>query len=293
VTRKPTCLTLGRGFPCKNSVRKEDFIMVMHYPGHIVKVGETDVAVVKALKARLNAELGLRNDPSLRLDESDGNFGPKMRQVVKLFQARNVDPEGRPLKQDGEVGAISWAVLFGQQAVQNLPQASDPLLAEVIKIAQMEEAKKVREQPRYSNSGPEVDRYLASVGLGASHAWCCSFTFWCFEQAALKLRRGNPMFKTGGCLKHWQQAPSKGAKLVAAGAALANPGLLRPGMLFIMDHGKGLGHTGLIESVAGGLLTTIEGNTDGSGTREGGGVYRLVRKVGEINKGYIDYAGVR
>ncbi|MCV2371137.1 CHAP domain-containing protein [Roseateles oligotrophus] len=267
--------------------------MPMQYPGHIVKVGETDAAVVKALKARLNTELGIGNDPALRLDETDANFGAKMRQVVKLFQARNVDPEGRPLKQDGEVGAITWAVLFGQQAVQNLSQAIDPLLAEVIKVAQGEEAKKVREQPRNSNGGPEVDAYLASVGLGSGFSWCCSFTYWCFEQAARQLKRSNPMVRTGGCLKHWNEAPSKGAKLIAAAAALADPGLLRPGMLFIMDHGKGLGHTGLIESVAGGLLTTIEGNTDGSGTREGGGVYRLVRKVSEINKGYIDYSGVR
>lgn len=267
--------------------------MQLQYPGHIVKVGEPDAAVVKALKARLNAELGFSHDPSLRLDESNGNFGAKMRQVIKLFQARHVDPEGRPLKQDGEVGAISWAVLFGQQAVQNLDQAIDPLLAQVIKQAQREEANKVRERPRNSNGGPEVDAYLASVGLGTGFSWCCAFTFWCFQQAAVQLGRGNPMVRTGGCLKHWNEAPAKGAKQIAALAAIANPGLLRPGMLFIMDHGKGLGHTGLIESVAGGLLTTIEGNTDGSGSREGGGVYRLVRKVGEINKGYLDYAGAR
>lgn len=59
-----------------------------------------------------------------------------------------------------------------------------------------------------------------------------------------------------------------------------------------MDHGGGLGHTGLVEHVAGGLITTIEGNTDASKTREGGGVYRLTRKLTEINKGFIDYAGV-
>jgi hypothetical protein len=51
-----------------------------------------------------------------------------------------------------------------------------------------------------------------------------------------------------------------------------------------------LGHTGLVEKVSGGLLTTIEGNTDASRTREGGGVYRLTRKIGEINKGFIDYS---
>ena len=62
-------------------------------------------------------------------------------------------------------------------------------------------------------------------------------------------------------------------------------------MLFIMDHGGGLGHTGIVEEVAAGLLTTIEGNTDASRTREGGGIYRLSRKINEINKGFIDYSG--
>ena len=66
---------------------------------------------------------------------------------------------------------------------------------------------------------------------------------------------------------------------------------MKPGMIFVMDHGGGKGHTGLVVSIAGGLLNTIEGNTDASKTREGGGVYRLTRKVGEINKGYIDYTG--
>ena len=33
----------------------------MQYPGHIVKAGETDAAIVKAVKARLNRALGRRN----------------------------------------------------------------------------------------------------------------------------------------------------------------------------------------------------------------------------------------
>jgi hypothetical protein len=80
--------------------------------------------------------------------------------------------------------------------------------------------------------------------------------------------------------------------LIASQDAVANPGNIAPGMIFIINHGAGKGHTGLVEKVEGGLLTTIEGNTDASMTREGGGVYRLSRKVGEINKGFIDYSAV-
>ncbi|WP_243688765.1 peptidoglycan-binding protein [Geotalea toluenoxydans] len=65
----------------------------MKYPGRIIKVGEKDAGIVKALKLRLNETLG--SDPALRLDPDDANYGPKMKQMVKLFQARNVDAAGR------------------------------------------------------------------------------------------------------------------------------------------------------------------------------------------------------
>jgi hypothetical protein len=53
-----------------------------------------------------------------------------------------------------------------------------------------------------------------------------------------------------------------------------------------------LGHTGFVERVEGGHVHTIEGNTDASQGREGGGVYRLARRLASVNKGFIDYAGV-
>ena len=100
----------------------------------------------------------------------------------------------------------------------------------------------------------------------------------------------NPMVKTAGCLDHWNKAPRQGAKRVLAAQAVRNPQMVHSGMIFIMDHGGGLGHTGFIERVEGGLITTLEGNTDASRTREGGGVYRLTRKLVEINKGFIAYS---
>jgi hypothetical protein len=116
--------------------------------------------------------------------------------------------------------------------------------------------------------------------------------YWCFDEAARALRRANPLVKTAGCLDYWHRAPEQGAKRILAAPAVEDPDMVKPGMIFIMDHGGGLGHTGLVEKVAGGLLTTIEGNTGASRTREGGGVYRLTRKIAEINTGFIDYAGV-
>ena len=264
----------------------------MDYPGRLIKVGEQDARIVKALKLRLNEAVGIASNPALRLDPDDPNFGPKMKQVVKLFQTRNVDAEGRPLNQDGEVGSLTWAALFGGDTVSVSDIPEGELLATVLEIAAGEEAKNVREVPKNSNRGPQVDQYLHRAGVSPGLSWCCAFVYWCFDEAAKTMRQPNPMVKTAGCLDHWERAPAQGALRVLGSRAVGDPELVKPGMVFIIDHGGGLGHTGLVEKVTGGLLTTIEGNTDASKTREGGGVYRLTRKVGEINKGFIDYSGV-
>lgn len=261
----------------------------MRYPGRLIKVGEADARVVQALKRALNRALG--REPALLLDEANPNFGPRMKQVIKLYQARHVDADGRPLKQDGEVGSITWAVLFGPASVAPPAQAADPYLARVLRCAAAEEAKGVRERPLNSNRGPEVNAYLARIGLDPGYAWCCAFVYWCFDEAARGVHRANPMVRTGGCMRHWNAAPAAGARRVLAHEAVANPSLVKPGMVFIMDHGRGLGHTGFVEAVDGGFISTIEGNTDASMTREGGGVYRLRRKLVEVNKGYLDYGG--
>jgi len=262
----------------------------MKYPGRVIKIGEKDAAIVSALKNRLNKALGAGNDASMRLNPNDPNFGPKTRNLVKLFQARNVDATGRTLKQDGIVGSLTWAALFGDRTVTVRDRPSTSFLEKVLEIAAGEEAKKVREKPKNSNRGLEVDLYLRRTGVSTGLAWCCAFVYWCFDEAANVLNTANPMVKTAGCLAHWNRTEKKGGKRIKTAQAVDDPSLLKPGMIFIIDHGRGLGHTGIIIKVEGGLLTTIEGNTDASKTREGGGVYRLHRKVLDINKGFIHYA---
>lgn len=264
----------------------------MQYPGRQVKAGESDPALVRALKARLNLALQFEPGSPLRLDEDNPNFGDTTTQAVKLFQARHVDAEGRPLLQDGRVGSITWAILFGDDSVPAAAASQVPLLQRLIATAEKELAAKVREVPANTNRGPRVEQYLRRVGIGPGYSWCCAFVYWCFDEAAKSMPRDNPMVRTAGCLDHWQKAAKAGARRIPKARAIADPSLLAPGHVFIMDHGGGLGHTGIITAVNGGILSTIEGNTDASRTREGGGVYRLTRKVTEINTGFIDYAAL-
>lgn len=259
----------------------------MKYPHRPVRIGERDAALLRTLKQRLNTALHLQGTE--RLDPDAPVFGPRMRNAVRLFQARHVDAHGRPLVQDGIVGVLTWAALFGAASVASRPQARSPLLARALRVAGRAADARVREVPRNSNRGPEVDAYLRRTGTPPGHAWCGAFVYWCMDEAANALGMDNPMMRTAGCLTHWQRAEAHGARRVPAKDAKRDAARVQPGMIFIIDHGRGLGHTGLVERIEAGLLHTIEGNTDASGTREGGGVYRLIRRIGEINRGFIAY----
>lgn len=265
----------------------------MKYPGKLLQLGFVDAKVMKALKTQLNQTLVLGADTTPpKLDSSDPSFDAPTKAAVKLFQAQRVDAVGNPLRVDGKVGALTWGALFGEQALKSHHEAGDPLLTLVLKIAGQQADMGVREKPRNSNKGPEVSEYLVRAGVWPGLAWCVAYVYWCFDEAAKQLGRPNPMVRTAGVLNHWTRCVAeKGAKRISKSEATANPALVLPGMVFVMDHGGGLGHSGLVERVEGGLIHTLEGNTDASKTREGGGVYRLTRKIIDINKGFVDYRG--
>ena len=253
------------------------------YPGRIIKLGENDRAVVRPLQLRLN-ELGCGDL------KGTGFFGNNTEEAVKVFQARFTDNDGRPLEMDGEVGAITWAALFGAETVSSQEIAPSKLMAKALKIAVSQIG--IREKPLGSNRGKEVEEYLLSVGLGGGNPWCMAFIYWCFEEAVNSSRIHNPLFKTGHVLTHWIEAGRRNTPRISHLQAINNPALIQPGMIFIIDTGSpgGAGHTGLVEKVIGGKLITIEGNTNDGGVREGIGVFRRqARKIASINKGFIDY----
>jgi len=144
------------------------------------------------------------------------------------------------------------------------------------------------EQPVGSNSGPMVDKYLAAVGLHPGYAWCQAFVYWCYQQAAEKLKCANPVVRTGGAVDCWHKTAVQ-FKITTA-QALQAPAILKPGYQFILSFGNGTGHTGIIEKMEGTLLHTIEGNSNTNGSREG---YEVVRHQRHINDkliaGYVKY----
>jgi hypothetical protein len=132
----------------------------------------------------------------------------------------------------------------------------------------------MQEKPLGSNWGKPIQDYLKSVGISFPASWCMAFVYWCFEQNA---KGKNPLVKTGGVLLHWNTADKK--------FRVAEPQI---GDIFIMDFGKGLGHTGIVESVDGNYVHTIEGNSNSRGGREGIEVCRHIR-LKKLFKGFLRY----
>lgn len=144
-----------------------------------------------------------------------------------------------------------------------------------LKIAQSQNG--VQEIPKNSNAGPAVESYLKSVGLGKGYAWCMAFVYWSVKEAAKQLQTNSPLIKTAGVLRQWNEITPK----------MKVTNSPKSGDIFIMDYGKGQGHTGFVVEVrADGTLKTIEGNTNDEGSREGYEVAYRIRKQSAI-KGYI------
>lgn len=129
----------------------------------------------------------------------------------------------------------------------------------------------VHEIPKGSNKGPDIKKYLNSVGLDEGYSWCMAFVYWCCKQAY----SSNPLVKTGGVLAQWNKIDKKHRAV--------HP---KVGDIFIMDFGGGLGHTGFVTAIEGNNIHTIEGNSNDEGSREGSEVCERTRKISAM-KGFI------
>jgi hypothetical protein len=259
-------------------------ITTPNFPGRLIGLRDHDTQATRLIQRRLD-QLGC--GPVTE----DGDFGPETEEAVELFQTRSSDHFGLPLDVDGKVGPLTWASLFALSEVPTVQTTGQPLLTETLRFAVTQIG--VMEQPLGSNRGPQVDQYLRTVGIDpatGSFPWCAAFIYFCFKQAAAKLGITNPVIQTAGVLDHWKQAGAAGIPRLGTAECIAKPSLVTPGMIFIIINKSGSGHCGLVESITGIFLTTIEGNTNDNGSREGIGVFRRQKRtIASISRGYISY----
>jgi hypothetical protein len=89
--------------------------------------------------------------------------------------------------------------------------------------------------------------------------------FYGYMKAATKLAMRNPCPRTAGVLRMWELLPDHFKTQIP-----------KPGAIYFLDHGKGLGHEGIVEAVTPALVVAseISGNTNEQGSREGNAIAR-------------------
>jgi hypothetical protein len=152
-------------------------------------------------------------------------------------------------------------------------------LEEIVKVARTEVDKKVREVG--SNRGAEVEKYQKSVGLSPGSPWCAAFVGWCVMVGLDRTKP--PAWCSGSAVTGWQRAVTKlkGSDSIAlpherhkvkAGWVWARCSTIEE--VAAVRKGKWTkGHTGIVAQPAEAHFDTLEGNTNGAGSREGDGAY--------------------
>lgn len=115
-----------------------------------------------------------------------------------------------------------------------------------------------------NNDGEKVEAYLAYVHLKKGQPWCSAYVSWLFAQVGLAQPRSG-----------WSPDLFPASRL----ARSALPGNVL-GIYFAANHR--IAHVGLITGVNGDWISSVEGNTNVNGSREGDGVYKKKRHVKTI-----------
>lgn len=141
-------------------------------------------------------------------------------------------------------------------------------------VAQANLAANVRGGQPGRFQSPEVAARLAEVDIDYPAPWCAAEVFHCFALAggATKLPR------TASALRLWEGSLDECRRTMPA-----------PGDVFVVDHGHGRGHCGIVESVSpdGQTITTIEGDTDAAGSSTGDAMGRHTWRPADGTRGKL------
>ena len=179
---------------------------------------------------------------------------------------------------DGIDGPVTWSTILAELSAKdsplnvsgNIPEKMVQLAREEIGVSEVDG----------TNCGPRVDQYKAATWLDASKGWpwCAAFICWLvresIEDEDVKFKRP----RTAGAwdFENWAKQQS------ANGIELRKPTNedIKAGDIVVFTFS----HIGLaVKDVdSSGYVVTIEGNTNGAGSREGGSVLEKKRHVSKI-----------
>jgi hypothetical protein len=141
----------------------------------------------------------------------------------------------------------------------------------LVELAKTELAKGIKETSK--NQGVGIEKYWGATwykdGYKNREPWCAAFTCWLFQEGMKddKYTFKAPQTPAAYGFENWCLKQDNSVLLKRSGK-------ISKGDIVIFNFS----HIGIaIEDEANGVVTTVEGNTDAAGSREGGGVFRKVR----------------
>ena len=201
----------------------------------------------------------------------DGVFGPATGAAVAAYQ------QSVSLPATGAVDDVTYTSLVSPLAIalKTLPAAST-LNVDIPKYAQQHLDQHPREVGG-QNAGPWVRTYMEGRE-GPEWPWCAGFACFVLRQASA----GKPLPLTPSfAVDELAKDAMKRGSFVTGGPSF-DTSRLTPGALFLVRRPapqRGWHHTGIVIGVGPGTVTTIEGNTNEAGSREGVEVSRRVRET--------------
>jgi peptidoglycan hydrolase-like protein with peptidoglycan-binding domain len=192
----------------------------------------------------------------------DSDFGPATEAAVKQFQKK----KGLPVT--GVVNKATFDALVAPMRVALKPIAPDgkSLNQLIVAIARQHVAQRPREVGG-QNAGPWVRLYMDGHE-GAIWLWCAGFATFPHKQAAAALGVRMPVLRSFGVANIARDAKARHRFLGLPAASDRRK--IKPGSLFLERGGPtGYQHCGVVVSMAGDTMTTIEGNTNDDGSSNG------------------------
>lgn len=123
-----------------------------------------------------------------------------------------------------------------------------------------------------NNDGKAIEMYLRYVGLPKGNPWCAAFVCWVLGQNQVANPR-NGYCPTLFAPKYviWKGSMHNGISPLRGDVF---------GIYFKEKHR--IAHVGFVDKWTNKTVTTVEGNTNQAGSREGDGVYRKIRLTRQI-----------
>ena len=187
------------------------------------------------------------------------------------------------IEADGVDGPNTWKAIINKLIPKALNKPKEPIEALKGNLSQKMVALAKREigveEVDGTNCGPRVNEYKSATWLDSTKSWpwCAAFICWLFRES---MKDGKYTFErpqTAGAWDFENWAKKQNSSVILKKPHYAD---IQAGDIVIFTFS----HIGIATSApdSNGIVSTIEGNTDGAGSREGGAVLAKKRKISQI-----------